>query len=131
MDTYLPIGKARGDQMNWRFVRLIAGLAFLGAVLPSCATELSAGGASIRMASQGGVARCSFLGTVSARFGGNFVSMETNIEKCTIEVRNKAATKGGTHVVMHPPRSTNAAPWGGGNCNNCAIRSADVYRCPR
>jgi len=125
------MNKRKGAVMYCRFfVAFCLVTYFVG-----CATtaEPSLESESIRVATRGQVGNCQFIGTVTSRFGGNFVSMETNVHNCTVELRNKAADLGATHLVMERVERTEQAPWGstGERCNNCVMRTGDAYRCRR
>ena len=111
---------------------MVAGLAVCCfAVLSGCATTaaLSPDGVQVKLANAESVKNCVLVEMLSSRFGGNFVSMERNIDNCQVDLRNKAAEVGATHLVIHPPNTTSGAPWGGSDCNNCVLCTADAYRC--
>ena len=78
------------------------------------------------------VSDCTFVGIVSSRMGGNFQSLEHNIEIATLDVQNKAADRDATHLVLSEPVIQTMGAMGrigGGDCNNCVLVTGRAYRC--
>lgn len=108
---------------------LIGALLLLLGCAPMSAV-LTPQGRAVRVVLQQPAGDCDFLGPVTKRLGANFVGYEQNVETATTIVRNVAAAKGATHLVLSPPRATDKNPWvGSGRCNNCVEVSGVAYRC--
>ena len=101
-----------------------------------CATPsgvLSPTAQSLRVVSQGEVNGCAFVAAVMTSLGRNMRDLDTNVRLATVDVRNKAARSGATHIIMQPPKATegSAALTGTTYCANCVEVVGMAYRCTR
>lgn len=76
-------------------------------------------------------ASCRYLGFVVADIGANFQTFSHNVELAQTKVRNDAANKNGTHVLVGAPEESKTNSWAGagGNCRNCVKITGKVFRC--
>ena len=114
--------------MPWKatFV-LVAGL-FAWACSPMH-IKLSPAANALRVTGQADVRECQFVAPITSRIGANFQSYEHNVEVATTDVRNKAASRGGTHLVLQPASASDKTAFGQRGCNNCVIVTGNAYRC--
>ncbi len=75
---------------------------------------------------------CEYVGPLTSRMGGNFVSFETNVENANNDLINQSVEKGMTHLVMSDPKQSDGTTFTvSENCNNCVIMSAKGYKCSK
>lgn len=73
------------------------------------------------------VAACGFVGNLTSRQGTNFRTFDTNIELAQIDLRNQAAGRGATHLLVGEPQKESTSSWG--QCENCVRVSARAFKC--
>ena len=104
----LPMKSAEsGDLIMKRMLWLaVASLLVIG--MGGCTySDLTPAGSAIRFASQNSMSRCQYVGMVFGKGGGGggaWVSNESLARYAMNDLRNKAAMRGATHVVMKAPQ---------------------------
>ncbi len=114
--------------MKKRIILVIA-LALVG-----CSTaSLTLNGEKVEVVNQMDRKDCKNLGPLMGKgggaFGGSWISDEKLVEYATNDLRNKAAGKGATHVVMSTHQMGNTSGQYGGSTSTATI-SGIAYRCP-
>ena len=104
-----------------------------GCVHSSKPTLLSKGASQVEVVESAAAANCAFVAVLSVESGANFRSYETNVDNATNDIRNQAARKGATHLVLGDPERLERlhGKWdgGGSGCNNCVGLTGKAYRC--
>lgn len=103
--------------------------------LSGCSTAaLSTWGGAVEVVSAIDRKDCKNLGPIMGKgggaFGGAWISDEHLVEYATNDLRNKAAAKGATHVVMSTHQMGQASGQYGGATSTATI-SGIAYQCPQ
>ena len=70
-------------------------------------THLTQQGQAVEVVMDGDAVKgCEFIAPVVAREGANFRGYESNIDRATNAVRNKAAQRRATHLLLQPSQAT-------------------------
>lgn len=76
---------------------------------------------------------CAFVAPVTAEWGGNFQTYQTNSVNAYNDIRNQAANLGATHLVIVNADAQDPSGWaaafGAEQCENCVLVQGQAYRC--
>ena len=100
--------------------------------LTGCATTqaLTTSGSRVEVVSQAPADQsCSFVAPVSAEWGANAQSYQTNSVNAYNDVRNQAGALGATHLVVTDAEAQESSVWAGDGCRNCVLVQAQAFRC--
>ncbi len=108
--------------------------AFAISLSVGCSTaKLTETGEKVEVVNQIDRKDCKNLGPIMGKgggsFGGSWISDEKLVEYAQNDIRNKAADKGATHVVMSTHQMGGASGQYGGTTSTSTI-SGIAYRCP-
>ena len=102
----------------------------------ACATtqSLTRGGEAVQVVTQTPTTMsCTFIAPVTAEWGGNFQTFQTNSVNAYNDVRNQAANYGATHLVIVDADTQDPSGWaaafGAEQCENCVLVQGQAYRC--
>lgn len=112
-----------------RLLFVVLAISFAG-----CSTaQLSATGANVEVVTQLDRKDCTNIGPLMGKgggsFGGAWISDEKLVEYATNDIRNNAADKGATHLVMTTHQMGQTSGQFGGTTSTATI-SGIAYKCP-
>ena len=107
----------------------LVGFAFTALACGPVNVQVSAVGQRVEIVGvESAVAACRFVANLNSRIGENFRTYDTNVGLAENDLRNQAAQRGATHILVGAPVQQASTAFTK-DCRNCVQLSARAFRC--